>query len=73
MLSNNAFSLPGEAGFPLNQLYQAAGGETEQLRAYISQLRTETVNRLLDRIYVDGVLSKWWICFAKKKFMNKQL
>ena len=45
----------------------------ETLRQYISQLRQEIVLRIIDKIYPDGTPSKWWICFAKKRFMNKSL
>lgn len=29
--------------------------------------------RLPDEVYADGSRSKWWMLFAKRKFMNKEL
>lgn len=44
------------------------------LRAYLTQLRQETGQRVCDRVYGDdGKPSKWWLCFSKKKFMDKSL
>ncbi|CAG8566398.1 11302_t:CDS:2 [Funneliformis mosseae] len=54
------FALPGDPTFPLNALYT-------------SPARQELANRLVERVYVDGKQSKWWMCFQKKKFMNKSL
>ncbi|PJF18233.1 Actin-related protein 2/3 complex subunit 3 [Paramicrosporidium saccamoebae] len=69
------FALPGEAGFPLNGMFPAAGRESEQLKAYLTSLRNETVNRLLARVYAQDakVPSRWWMAFSKRKFMNKSL
>lgn len=43
------------------------------LRQYLTQLRQELANRLVERVYADGKPSKWWMCFQKRKFMNKSL
>lgn len=45
------------------------------LRAYLTQLRQECGNRVCERVFAteDGKPSKWWLCFAKKKFMDKSL
>ncbi|KAL1923500.1 uncharacterized protein VTP21DRAFT_8480 [Calcarisporiella thermophila] len=69
------FAIPGDPNFPLNALYQAPKdrNESDILRQYMSQLRQELANRLVERVYVDGKPSKWWMCFAKRKFMNKSL
>ncbi|KAF2966479.1 hypothetical protein GQX73_g7102 [Xylaria multiplex] len=59
------FSIPGDPGFPLNQL-----------RQYLSQVRQELATRLLARVYEDGEdgkPSKWWLSFTKRKFMGKSL
>ncbi|KAI9143353.1 putative ARC18-subunit of the Arp2/3 complex [Paraphysoderma sedebokerense] len=74
-LAMTNFSIPGDGQFPLNALYSAPAVRTDAdlMRQYISQLRQETVNRLVERIYADGKLSKWWTCFAKRKFMGKSL
>lgn len=45
------------------------------MRQYFQQLRQETGNRICEKVFSteDGKPSKWWICFAKKKFMEKSL
>jgi hypothetical protein len=45
------------------------------MRLYLTQLRQETGNRICEKVFntEDGKPSKWWICFAKKKFMEKSL
>lgn len=88
----DAFNLPGDAGFPLNNLYQAPAnrmeaGEScsiwdayqsaflpvcsvfpeEQLRSYLTQARQELALRLIEKMYIDGKPSKWWLAFTKKK------
>ena len=76
------FSLPGEPGFPLNQAFEGARdrNESEVLRAYLGQVRQELAMRLLVRLFDDGNggvspggPSKWWLSFAKRKFMGKGL
>ncbi|CAG8512028.1 16687_t:CDS:2 [Gigaspora margarita] len=69
------FALPGEPMFPLNALYAppANRNDADLLRQYLGQLRQELVTRLVDRVYVDDKPSKWWMCFQKRKFMNKSL
>ena len=44
-------------------------------RAYLKQLREELGRRLIGKVYAtsDGGPSKFWIVFAKRRFMNKQL
>ncbi|CAG8472329.1 2361_t:CDS:2 [Dentiscutata erythropus] len=69
------FALPGEPMFPLNALYASPANrnDADLLRQYLAQLRQELATRLVDRVYVDGKPSKWWMCFQKRKFMNKSL
>ncbi|QIW99531.1 hypothetical protein AMS68_005049 [Peltaster fructicola] len=71
------FAIPGDAGFPLNQAFEAPRdrNEAEVLRQYIMQMRQELAARLLNRVYQDGTgqPSKWWLSFQKRKFMGKQL
>lgn len=44
------------------------------MRQYLKQIRHETGVRLVEKVYgEDGKPSKWWLCFAKKKFMDKSL
>lgn len=47
----------------------------EFLRAYLTQLRQECGQRVCEKVFSteDGRPSKWWLCFAKKKFMDKSL
>ena len=77
-LAISRFDLPGEAGFPLNGVYARprTPEEADILRQYFLQLRHETGNRLCDRVFdgsKDGKPSKWWTCFAKRRFMDKSL
>ncbi|KAF2726837.1 ARP2/3 complex, 21 kDa p21-Arc subunit [Polyplosphaeria fusca] len=71
------FAIPGDAGFPLNQAFEAPGDRqgAEVLRQYIMQMRQELATRLLNRVYADGsgAPSKWWLSFTKRKFMGKAL
>ncbi|KAF2114923.1 actin-related protein 2/3 complex subunit 3 [Lophiotrema nucula] len=71
------FAIPGDAGFPLNQAFEAPSDRqgAETLRQYVMQMRQELATRLLARVYGDGsgVPSKWWLSFTKRKFMGKQL
>lgn len=50
------FAIPGDATFPLNQAFEPPRdrNEAEVLRQYISQMRQELANRLLNRIYAEG-------------------
>lgn len=68
------FDLPGDAGFPLNSVF-AKPENPDLMREYLLQLRHETGNRVLEKVFdtSDGKPNKWWICFAKKKFMEKSL
>ncbi|KAK9239482.1 actin-related protein 2/3 complex subunit 3 [Lipomyces kononenkoae] len=70
------FSIPGDAGFPLNSLYSAPRDrvEAELLRGYLSQFRQELAVRLITRVYADGDKpSKYWLAFTRRRFMNKSL
>jgi actin related protein 2/3 complex subunit 3 len=76
-LALEQFSLPGEPGFPLNQAFEGPRdrNEAETLRGYVGQVRQELASRLHARLYEGGsqVPSKWWLSFAKRKFMGKSL
>lgn len=45
------------------------------MRQYLQQLRHETGSRVCEKVFAteDGKPSKWWLCFAKRKFMDKSL
>ena len=53
---DNNFAIPGDAGFPLNQAFEAPRdrGQAETLRAYIAQMRQELAIRLVERVYADA-------------------
>ncbi|XP_001608249.1 actin-related protein 2/3 complex subunit 3 [Nasonia vitripennis] len=75
-LAISKFDIPGDAGFPLNSVYAKPNSPTEAdaMRQYLLQIRQETGSRLIEKVYgADGKPSKWWLCFAKKKFMDKSL
>ena len=47
----------------------------EYLRNYLHQMREETGQRICQRVFKDEQCrpSKWWTCFAKRKFLNLNL
>ncbi|KPJ14795.1 Actin-related protein 2/3 complex subunit 3 [Papilio machaon] len=77
MLAISKFDIPGEPGFPLNSVYAkpTSTQEADLMRQYLQQLRHETGNRVCEKVFAteDGKPSKWWLCFAKRKFMDKSL
>eukprot|EP00090_Calanus_glacialis_P038199 TRINITY_DN66778_c0_g1_i1.p1 TRINITY_DN66778_c0_g1~~TRINITY_DN66778_c0_g1_i1.p1 ORF type:complete len:181 (-),score=51.64 TRINITY_DN66778_c0_g1_i1:176-718(-) len=76
-LAISRFDIPGEGGFPLNGVYLRPNSpeEADTMRQYFLQLRHETGQRLCEKVFEtpDGKPSKWWTCFAKKRFMEKSL
>uniref|UniRef100_A0A915C8K8 Actin-related protein 2/3 complex subunit 3 n=1 Tax=Parascaris univalens TaxID=6257 RepID=A0A915C8K8_PARUN len=69
--------IPGEADFPLNSMYKAPANKQDEeiMRAYLQQLRQELGIRLCERVFdpqTDKPL-KWWMCFARRRFMDKGL
>ncbi|XP_023704226.1 actin-related protein 2/3 complex subunit 3-B [Cryptotermes secundus] len=76
-LAISKFDIPGDPGFPLNSVYAKPINSTEAdlMRQYLQQIRQETGVRVCDKVFGsdDGKPSKWWLCFAKKKFMDKSL
>lgn len=65
--------VPGEPGFPFPGLFTLPQSqeEAELLRNYLKQIREETSGRLLNCAYrANGTPNKWWLAFAKRKFMN---
>ncbi|KOC68956.1 Actin-related protein 2/3 complex subunit 3, partial [Habropoda laboriosa] len=75
-LAISKFDIPGDPGFPLNSVYAKPSNpmEADTMRQYLQQIRQETGVRLVEKVYgEDGKPSKWWLCFAKKKFMDKSL
>ena len=76
-LAIGRFDIPGDAGFPLNPVYARppTNEDADLLRQYFLQLRQEIGQRVVDRVYdkETGKASKWWLCFAKRKFMDISL
>lgn len=77
-LAMSRFPIPGEPNFPLNSMFQRPSKpeHIELMSSYLLQLRQECSHRLLSRLYPDPRQekpSKWWTCFAKRKFMDKSL
>ncbi|KAL8497815.1 hypothetical protein ACS0TY_021233 [Phlomoides rotata] len=65
--------VPGELGFPFPGLFSVPQSqqEAELFRNYLKQIREETSGRLLSVAYrSNGTPNKWWLAFAKRKFMN---
>ncbi|KAL5726816.1 Actin-related protein 2/3 complex subunit 3 [Ranunculus cassubicifolius] len=65
--------VPGETGFPFGGLFSVpqSPDEAELFRNYLKQIREETSGRLLSVAYrPNGTPNKWWLAFAKRKFMN---
>ncbi|CEF65484.1 Actin-related protein 2/3 complex subunit 3 [Strongyloides ratti] len=77
MLSlNQKIPIPGDTDFPLNGMYKAPSTklESENMRMYLQQLRQEISQRLLEKVYSNnGAALKWWLCFSKKRFLEKSL
>lgn len=71
------YPIPGDPAFPLNALYAKPqkGTEEETMRQYLQQLRQETGLRMCDKVFDPQTdkSNKWWLCFAKRKFMDKSL
>ena len=76
-LALEQFSVPGEAGFPLNNIYAAPAsrGDVELFRQYLQQFRQELAQRVVAKVYAndDTKPDKFWMAFTKRKFMNKSL
>ena len=49
------------------------GGMIETIRGFLKQFREAIAARLVDEVFPNGEKSKWWMLFAKRKFMNKEL
>ena len=71
----NPFPIPGEGGFILSALVTKPenGAEGTELRAFLKAARVEMGTRLLEIVFKDGTADKWWICFAPRKFMDKEM
>ena len=69
--------IPGEPSFPLNAMYKppANRADEETMRAFLQQARQELGARLCELAFPDPAAkpSKWWMCFARRRFMDKGL
>lgn len=73
----NPFPLPGEGGFILSHLTSAPTNESEKadIRNFLRQCRVEIGKRLLKIVFAqdEKMADKWWICFAPRKFMDRDM
>ncbi|KAI3495976.1 hypothetical protein L1887_38324 [Cichorium endivia] len=72
-LSLEEIYVPGESGFPFSGIFPLPGSkkEAEVIRDYFKHVREETSKRLLNVAYrANGTPNKWWLAFAKRKFIN---
>eukprot|EP01115_Flamella_aegyptia_P002526 TRINITY_DN136615_c0_g1_i1.p1 TRINITY_DN136615_c0_g1~~TRINITY_DN136615_c0_g1_i1.p1 ORF type:complete len:175 (+),score=71.84 TRINITY_DN136615_c0_g1_i1:39-563(+) len=71
------FAIPGDKNFALGGIVTnpANRADTDTIRQYLTGLRQEIGTRLLERVYARDVNTpdKWWMCFNKRKFLNKTL
>ena len=75
-MAHEEFALPGDAAFPLGSFFPAPANarEAEFARAYLRQLREEVGRRLVPKVYdAAGEPSKFWLVYAKRRFLNKSL
>ena len=76
-LALESFAIPGEGGFPLNNVYAApqSRADADLLRQYLTQFRQELAQRVVQRVYAndDQKADKFWLAFTKRKFMGKTL
>ena len=75
-MAHESFKIPGETNFALGSFFPAPASsqEGDLCRAYLKQVREEMGRRLVAKVYgEDGHPSKFWLVFAKRKFMNKAL
>ncbi|ORY86192.1 actin-related protein 2/3 complex subunit 3 [Protomyces lactucae-debilis] len=74
-LALDQFSIPGEAGFPLNNIYAAPSNrnEADLLRSYLTQFRQELGARVIEKVYFRDATrpDKFWLAFTKRKFMGR--
>eukprot|EP01006_Ploeotia_vitrea_P025851 TRINITY_DN58776_c0_g1_i2.p1 TRINITY_DN58776_c0_g1~~TRINITY_DN58776_c0_g1_i2.p1 ORF type:complete len:172 (-),score=5.16 TRINITY_DN58776_c0_g1_i2:42-557(-) len=78
-LAQQSFDAPGDHHFILPAFLPnpKSTKESSEWKEYFKQLREELGNRLVEKVYAapgpDGLPSKWWVMFTKRKFLNKTL
>ncbi|CAJ0587911.1 unnamed protein product, partial [Mesorhabditis spiculigera] len=74
---SNVVPIPGEAAFPLNSFFHSPKDKNEEevMRAYLQQIKQEVGLRLCELAFPvpNERASKWWLCFSKRRFLNKYL
>ena len=76
---NKPFQHPGDRGFPLAGFLNKpeSDAESDAWKAYMATCRTEINLRLLPKLYehpaANDYPDKFWMMFAKRKFLGKQL
>uniref|UniRef100_A0A915KW48 Actin-related protein 2/3 complex subunit 3 n=1 Tax=Romanomermis culicivorax TaxID=13658 RepID=A0A915KW48_ROMCU len=72
--ANKTAGLKEMTNLALNQSIPIPG-EQDLMRAYLLQMRQEMGVRICDKVFDVQTLkpSKWWICFSKRRFMEKTL
>lgn len=71
-LAKERFPVPGDPGWLLGGHIgkPKSKSEEEAVRKYFEQLREETTNRIVQRVFKAGKPDKYWMAFSKRKFMN---
>lgn len=73
--STTTFACPGDADFEFGALLPTpeTREEKEKFRAFARRCREEIAVRLVHRCYDDvtGAPDKFWMAFAKRKFLNR--
>ena len=69
------FLIPGDSNFILASLVSAPKSEAEKarLKDFFKVARKETGKRLFEIVFKEATPDKWWVCFANRKFMDKEL
>ena len=70
------FALPGDGKFCLGGLVEPLkSSEKEVVRQYLTALRNECGLRLSAAVFKNDAnkADKWWMCFNKRKFLNKTI
>ncbi|KYR03144.1 actin related protein 2/3 complex [Tieghemostelium lacteum] len=77
LVAQEQFAVPGEQAFALGGYVTIPNTRdaTDTIRQTLTQLRLEMGYRLCSRVYaLDAARpNKWWLCFSKRKFLNKAL
>jgi len=78
MALESKLPIPGESAFPFQGLFKPPKNtqEEETMRAFLQQLRQELGSRLIEKVFLpatESPPSKWWLCFSKRRFMDKSL